>query len=274
MAQFAAILVRSGLEFTTVRVGVAIHADQLVRLVCSFFAGRLMTLLTFELEMLTFQFEGALLVRFAGVERRLELHFVVTGVAIGARGAAFKLATMNIFVAIAAQGVSDRRTEIVVLMALCAVALRVLAVEREFGLVMIEAAGGEDCFPAAGRVAGLAGALERRILKSSAVRIGVAVLAIGECEAFVTRIRFARLGTVTFHASDILMQPGERVSSAEMLEAFGGFPGVLIVASEALGAELARVGILMATETFLSQAQERLVKVFDLDLQSRGCRDV
>ena len=66
MAQVAAIFVGCGLEFTTMRVGVAIHAHQLPRPVGSVFARGLMTLFAFQLEMFAFEFKRASLVRVAG----------------------------------------------------------------------------------------------------------------------------------------------------------------------------------------------------------------
>lgn len=229
-----------------------------------------MTRFTFQLEMFAFKLERALLMRFAGEQRRLELGFVMAGVAVGARRASFELAAMNVLVAITAQPMGHRSPEIIILVALGTSAVRMFAMQRKLTLVVIETASRQDRLPAGGRMATLARALERRVLECAAMLIGMAILTAGEGETFVPCGRFSRLGTVTLHTCHVLMKPCERVCASKMVEPFGRLPGFLIVAAKAFSTKLASVRILMATLAFLSQAQESLVKVFDLDLTASG----
>ena len=170
---------------------------------------------------------------FTREERRLELQLVMAGVTVRAGCAVFELAVMNIFVAIAAQGVRHRSTEVITLVALRAIRFRVFPMQRKPGFIVIEAASGQECLPARRRVAGLARALKRCILKSATVRIGVAVLTIGKSQTLVMRGGFTGLGSVTPSAGDVLMQPGERKTGAGMIEALGRLPYILIVATQA-----------------------------------------
>lgn len=103
----------------------AIHADQLARLVHSILARGLMTLFAFQLKMFTLQLEPALLVRLAREKSRLELQLVMTGVTICAGGAALELAVVNVFVAIAAESVCHGSAKIIILVTLCAVSFGV-----------------------------------------------------------------------------------------------------------------------------------------------------
>jgi hypothetical protein len=142
MTLLAAVFVGRGAEFAAVRVGVAIHADQLARLIRSFFAGRLMTQLAFHFEMFAFQLERALLMRIAREQRWLELCLGMAGVTIGARRSSRKLAAMNVLMAIAAQRMGHRSAEIIVLVALRTGALGMFSMQRKPGFVVIEAACG------------------------------------------------------------------------------------------------------------------------------------
>ena len=123
--------------------------------------------------------------------------------------------------------------EIIILVALRAGRFRMFAVQRKFGLVVIEVTGGEDRFPPRSRMACLAGASEGCILKSAMVRIGVAILAIGKSQALVMRSGFTGRGPMTLRAGYILMKSSERIGSAQMIKTRGRFPGVLIVAAQA-----------------------------------------
>ena len=130
--------------------------------------------------MFAFELKRALLVSLSREQGWLKAHFVVAGVAIRPRGAARKLAAMNVFVAIAAESMLCRGVEIIVLVTLRAGSFGMLPVQRKFGRVVIKTTVGEDRFPPRRRVAILAGALERCRLKSSAVRIGMTILAVGK----------------------------------------------------------------------------------------------
>ena len=158
--------------------------------------------------MFAFELKRALLVSLPREQGWLKAHFVVAGAAVCPCGAACKLPAMNVFVAIDALGVLHRGVEIVVLVALRASTFGVLPMQREFGLVVIKAAAGQDGFPARSRVATLAGALEGCILKSTAMRIGVTILAVGKGQAFVVGYGVSGLRAVTLQASDILMESG------------------------------------------------------------------
>ena len=102
MTQLAAIFIRRCTKFPAMRIGMAIHADQLVGLVRSILSSGLMTLFAFQLEMLTLQLERTLLMHLAREERRLKLRLVMAGLTVRAGRAACELAVVNVFVAIAA----------------------------------------------------------------------------------------------------------------------------------------------------------------------------
>ena len=54
MTQFAAIFIRRSAKFSAMRIGMAIHADQPMRLIGSVLTSGLMTLFAFQLEMFAF----------------------------------------------------------------------------------------------------------------------------------------------------------------------------------------------------------------------------
>lgn len=84
---------------------------------------------------------------------------------------------------------------------------------------------------------------------------------------------FSRLGAMTLGARYILVEAREREASTNMVKARSRLPRVLIVTTQALGAQLACMGILVATLTLLAQTQEGLANIFDLDFCTRGCGD-
>lgn len=176
--------------------------------------------------------------------------------------------------AIAAQRMSDRGAEIVVLMARCTGRLRMFAMQRELGLVVVEAARGKNRFPPRSGMAALTRAFERRVLKRALMRVRVAILALGERQTLIPRHGLAWPGAMTFLAGYIRVQAGEGEAGAEMIKSLGGFPRVLVVAAQALGAQLAGVGVLVAAEAFLAQTEKGFVKILDLDFAARGGRDV
>ncbi len=234
MAEFTAVLIGRCAEFAAVRISMAIGAEQLAGFVDGFFAGRLVTEIAFEFGVLTFQLERALLVHLSRIKRRLEIGFIVAGGTVRARSAAVKLTAMDVFVALAAQSMRYRRAKIVVLVALLATGFPVFAAQRKVGLTVIEAARRNQRFPPGCRVASLAGALERRVLERAFVRIGMAVLAVGEGQPFVPRCGFAGFRGVTFHACDIRMKTGQREGCPEVIESLGRLPCVLAMTAETI----------------------------------------
>jgi len=106
------------------------------------------------------------------------------------------------------------------------------------------------------------------------MRVHVAVLATGKSHAFVVRRAFPRLGAMALQAGYIFVKSRERVGSSGMIKPIGRLPRVLVVATEALGAELARVGILVAAETLLAQPQVGLIQVLDFDFAAGRRRDM
>lgn len=123
-------------------------------------------------------------------------------------------------------------------------------------------------------MATLARTLERRILKSAAVRIRMAILAVCESQALVVRARFPGFRTVTLDAAYVFVESREGESRTEMTKSLGRLPGILTVAAQTLSAKLAGVLILMATEALLAQAQIRLVEIFDFDFAVGSRRDM
>ena len=187
--------------------------------------------------MFAFELERALLVRLAREQRRLELHFVMAGVAVCAGGAAFELAVMNVFVAIAAERVRHRSAEIVVLVALRAGRFGMLPVQRKLGLVVIKAAGGKDRSsspPSNGRSGRSPGTMHPE-KRRDADRRGNS----GNWQRpdLCNARRFLQAwGRDTARRSRFDASPVSGKAVREMVKALGRLPGVLIVATQALGA--------------------------------------
>jgi hypothetical protein len=224
-----------------------------------------MTQVAFQLRVLAFQLERALLVRFTSEQGGLEAHLVMTRAAIRASSASLELAVVDVFVAIAAHRMRHGRAEIRAFVTLLAVGCGMFPVERELGFVVTKAAGRKHRFPARSGMATLARTLERDILKSASVRIRMAILAIRKSQTLVARRGFPGLGTMALGAAYVFMKSSEGESRPEVAKSLGWLPGILIVATQTFRAKLAGVLILMTTEALRAQPQIGLVEVLDLD---------
>lgn len=119
-------------------------------------------------------------------------------------------------------------------------------------------------------VAGIARASKLSFLEGTTVGIGVAALAATEGQAFIPRGRLAGRRSVALLAGDLLMQSRERVARAGMTESRSGLEGVLRMAVEAIGPELALMLILMTGSALTAKAKKRPVQILQLDLAARA----
>lgn len=266
VAGFAAVGIRGSGELSAVHVRVALRTSGGFELVFRIFPAGLVALSALHGGVLAFQRKTALLVLFARVQRRLETGFRVARSAITPSRPGRELAFVHILMAIGALFMSDGLFEIGVLMTLEAARVGVLSVERELGQIVIESRFVAHRFPAAGHVAGLAGALEGRIDKRAAVRIGVAILATGEAQSLVPGGRTPRCGRVALHAVQALVAPCQRIRGTAVIEARCRLPGLLRMAVRAFVAQLPAVRILMARRALGGQSKEGVVKVLHLHL--------
>lgn len=139
---------------------------------------------------------------------------------------------------------------------------------------MIESRSGSHRFPGSRYVTGLAGAFERRIHESPAMRIDVAILATGEAQSLVSGRSTARRRRVALHALDVLMPAGQRIRGTAVIEARSRLPGVLRMAVRAFVTELPAVLILMAADTLRRQPKEGIAEILDLYLGLQGSHDM
>ena len=247
VTRFAAIRVSRSSELSGVHVHVALRASRRFQFVFRISPGGFMALSALHGRVLAFQWEKALLMLFAGVQRRLEAGFGVARGAIAPRRPARELAFVHVLMAIGALFVRDGLLEIGVLMAHETAGFGVFPMQWKLGQVVIESRLGSHGFPGSRYMAGLAGAFECRIHEGAAVRIAVAVLATGKTQSLVAGRSTSRRGCVALHALDVLMPPRQRIRRTAVIEARGRLPGVLGMAVRALVAELRPVRILMAT---------------------------
>lgn len=162
---------------------------------------------------------------------------------IAARG---ELSAVRVRVAIAALSKGNRLFEVGAHMAFHAVHVRVLAKQREFRLRMVELLALRQVLPAAGRVARLA-----RLRECSVVRIAVAVGTFRERNARESRRSARHSRRVTFRASHLDVQSGQRIPGFTVVKIIRGLPVYEIVALRAVRAQLSLVRILVAARAFL-----------------------
>jgi hypothetical protein len=113
------------------------------------------------------------------------------------------------------------------------------------------------------------------LLKSSAMRVGMAIAAMRERNASVTRL-VVRSRSVAFLAGHLGMQSGERISRTGMVELTDSnrLPLVKIVALQAIGTQALFVRILMTSRTGRRHSQKCAVEVFNLDVPSLAAWNV
>jgi hypothetical protein len=257
-------------KLSTVAIGMAGGAGEFAGNVHRVAALRLMTFGAAERGVFSFQGEGALTVRFAVKAGGFEAGHFVTGAAVGPGGAGGELSFVRIFMAVPATLMGDGAVEIGALVAFGASHRRVLSQEREFGGVVMEVRAWLVLLETVGVVAGIAGTPELDFLKSPVVGIGVTALAAAEIQSFELGILLTGLGSMAFLAGLRLVQSGEREVGGGMIEAGGRLEAILGVTAEAIGAQLALMLILVTGKAVAAKAEERPVRIFELDLGADG----
>jgi len=116
-----------------------------------------------------------------------------------------------------------------------------LALERIFGLRMVEVITGQHRFPTAGCVTSVTG-----LLKLATVRVNVAVVAAAEFHVVVASGAPRGVRLVALLAGDLDMEPGQRVTGLGVVEFLRRLPAFNVMALRALIPELALVGITVA----------------------------
>jgi hypothetical protein len=138
--------------------------------------------------------------------------------------------------------------------------LRVFARQGIFRFRMVKIKSRQHRFPTAGGVAGIAGFLEL-----SLVRINVAGGAGIKIHVAITRGPSLRIRLVALFAGHSRMQAGERIPRFGMVEVFGCFPVLHVVALGALVAELAFVRIVVAGLAKGGKSEIGFGEIFILD---------
>lgn len=206
--------------------------------------------------------------------RGLETVHGVARSALAAAGSFGKLALVRVrLVAIHACLEGQRLLEISTRVALRTLHRGMLAQQRVFGSRVIEALTDLFCrhpLPSVGVVACLA-----TLGKASAMRIGVTIRTLAESNSRVARFA-VRCGGMTLLASDLCVQPGQRVAGLGMVELphVDGFPVVVGVALKTILAQAPVVLVLVTGHTIRGNAQKGLIQVSNFDRGARGRRYV
>ena len=135
-----------------------------------------------------------------------------------------------------------------------------LAQQWIFRRRMIKAEAGQEFLPSRSRVA-----LFATLFKGALVRVDMAVNASAETHALESRRTTRHVGLMTLFTCHLNMQPSQWITRLGMVELFRGLPIADVVAALAVVSELALVGIGMAREAFLREAEERFAEIFVLD---------
>lgn len=189
----------------------------------------------------------------------------MAGGALAATGTLGELSLVRVrLVTIHAFLESQRFLEIAARVALGTLHAGMLPEQWILGCRVIEAF--DDClcryfFPSAGVVTRLAALRE-----ASAMRIGVTIGALAECDSGVAWF-IVQSGCMTFLASDLCVQPSQRIAGLSMVELpnADGFPIVVSVALEAVLAQPSLVLVLVAGDAIRRNTEERFIQIFDFD---------
>ena len=176
-----------------------------------------------------------------------------------------KLTLVFVLVTIQAKRVRDGRAEVIGPMTLRAVQGSVLTLQGEYCFRVIKTTGAQTCrLPSARGVAPLAIAGE-----GSAVGIFVAGFAgVDGTQVPVLNRTTAGQGAVTLAAIYFLMLPCEGESGSLMREGRRRLPGFQAMATSAVCAQTATVGIVVATHATSGEAEKRLVQIGPLQGRS------
>lgn len=245
VAHFAAIVIGICFELGLVGVWMTSLACGCPQRILRIGTGRFVALSALNRRMSALQDEPALLMAFERKQGWFEALLVVATGAIAAGAPISELSLVSVLVAIRAQSISDRLAEIATLVALKTSCFAVFAQQREFRAAVVEAHTVPQRLPVRRFVTRLAIALERSVGERSLVRVDVTSVAGREFEAAIRNFIVPRPRLMTARAGDPLVPPRQRVGTLAMIEATGGFPGVLRMAVLTLRAELPFVGIVL-----------------------------
>ncbi len=111
--------------------------------------------------------------------------------------------------------------------------------------------------------------------ETSAMRIGVTIGTLAEGDSRVARFA-VRSGCMALPASNLCMQPGQRVAGLGMVKLpyVDSFPIVIGMALKAILAQAPIVLVLVAGHAIRGNAQKRFIEVSDFDRGARGRRYV
>jgi len=163
-------------------------------------------------------------------------------------------------VAVAARGVRNPFFEVAPEVARRTRHRCMFALERIFGLGVIEVEASEHGLPAARGMAGVAALLEL-----TPVGVTVAILAGGEFQTLVASRAAGHIRLVALFTGDLGVQPSQRVARSGVIELFHRFPILNVMALRTLGAELPLVRIGMAGRAGTRLPKKRLRGILILD---------
>ena len=242
VAAFAPVVVGRGRELIVMGVLVAIAAGLKLHFINSVLARGDVALRTFNLDVFSLQGITRSVVFLHSEKGGLPAIHVVAFRALALLCAALKLAFVGIrFVAVVAIRKCDLFLEVAIKVAGDARNMDVLSGERIFRFRVVEIKSGQHRLPTAGGVAGIAGFLE-----FSLVRITVAGGAGAKLHVAIPCGPSGRVWLVALFASHFRMQAGEGITRLGMVEVFGCFPTLDVVALGAFVAELTFVRIVVA----------------------------
>lgn len=171
-----------------------------------------------------------------------------------------KLAVVRVLMAIHAFLKSQRLLEFAARVARDAGDFRVRAEQREFGLGVVECESRQDFLPAGGGVAFLAALFE-----ATAVRIDMAVAAVGELHVLEPRRPARHVRLVAFLAGNLNVHAGQRITRFGVIELLRILPVIHVVAAGAILAKLALVNIFVTTDAVGGQSQVGLGGILTLE---------
>jgi hypothetical protein len=242
VAAFALVVVWCSGKLIVVGVFVAIAARAELYFVNGALARRDVALRALNLDVFAFQGITRIVVFLHSKEGRFPAIQVVAFGAFAFFGASLKLALVRVWlVAVVAVRECDLLFEVAVNVARHAGNLGVLADQRIFRFRVVEIKSSQHRLPAAGGVARLAGFLE-----FSFVWINVASGAGFELHVAIPRRPARRIRLMALFAGYFRMQAGEGITRFGMVEIFGSFPALHIVALGAFVPELTFVRIVVA----------------------------
>src|SRR5581483_1220671 len=169
----------------------------------------------------------------------------MTGGALAAIAALGELPHVGIFVTVHACGELQRLLEIAACVALAASDCGVLGLQRVLGSSVVEVLADRDrgnALPSRSVVAGLAALGE-----AAAMRIGVAIGALSECDAGISGLTL-RPGSMTFLAGHVGVQASQGIAGPGVIEFLDvhRLPVVVVMTLEAVGSQAALMLILVA----------------------------